>query len=556
MSQQRDIQQLYWREKSDLPKPWFLQFQWLQYLLLITIQITAGWSVMQGYADLYRPTFECAQPDLIVYNETKTTTTSSTQTDNDTKCKIIKTSSDICDTCSSQNYTYSFDEVKFESLTVKLDLVCENNNYLLLAKTLSFYAKMIGAFTGGIVNDNFGRKKAILWGLLSNVVSQAIFYIYPFFGVRDDSILVYYIVVFCWTISIIVNTWSFYGGLFILNDFVPNKYKGTASALCQSFWSFGYMLVFFFHFFSSSWKDTHGWQALISLVLFLLCYFYVEESMYYLISRKNYKEAEETLMRIQEKTGLNNGKLDYEEQSEGIKLIENPENKEKTNKTDQIYTALDLFNNGSEMIMLTLRLFVMWSFANLAYYGLTINGDGLPSNYYINNLIFGTMDIISYAFSGMIMNKFGRRLALIFGSFGCAGLLFLSTVVNESQSAKCAAAEGQGIFENSLLFLGFLLYIAGRFCAAFCFSTVYKYSEEIYPVQIKGNALGLFSFVAKIVASSSPLINYLADFYSWLPGLCYTSLGILAGVAVWPLKETRDLEPFVDFESAKRYYKK
>ena len=297
-------------------------------------------------------------------------------------------------------------------------------------------------------------------------------------------------------------------------------------------------------------------QICYSLALLVSAYFCIDESIYWLISRKEFSQAHKILKKYQQKTGIKNQEnFNFESEI----LIPNTSTKSEINQEQEqikIYSSIDLFTNGKEMTLLTIKLCIMWAFTNLGWYGLTINAETLPVGYYTAMTIYGLLDIFCYGISGKIMTKFGRKLPMIVGFFGCAVFLSLDTVVMNLPFVKCALAEGQTIFDNSWLLLSFIFLNLGRCLINILWSLCMKYSEEIYPVPIKVTALGFTLGLANFVCILSPAIIYLQKYYEWLPNMVYIVLALVSGLCSISIMETKNMAALPSFEKAKEFYRK
>ena len=90
-------------------------------------------------------------------------------------CKMFKRV-DPEDLCSpeafSENETeycheFVYDNIYFdETLTTKLDLVCQNSNYKKLLGTILILGLLFGSLIGGQIGDRFGRKKALFAAII------------------------------------------------------------------------------------------------------------------------------------------------------------------------------------------------------------------------------------------------------------------------------------------------------------------------------------------------------------------------------------------------------
>ncbi len=84
------------------------------------------------------------------------------------QCLPGEFSDNVNNTESCQEFVY--DNTYFdETLTTKLDLVCDNSNLKKLLGTLLIIGLLFGSLIGGRIGDQFGRKKACFLAIFTIV---------------------------------------------------------------------------------------------------------------------------------------------------------------------------------------------------------------------------------------------------------------------------------------------------------------------------------------------------------------------------------------------------
>ena len=578
----QEIQNLYWvdkksklksAEKIKIDNYRFLSFQWLQYLLILLNTGLSGWAVMQGYLDFYTPKFVCDTDentgifDRSYFNNSTVKSLKSRDNNCESKSTITQ-----CESCPSKKFIFQNSSTSFDSLTAELNLICDNDHYVVTAKVIAVCGIAIGCFTSGLISDNFGRQKAIEWGHLGNLVVQCFIYFSSYFEKTSFNYYnfytnsIFWLTTFGWFLSIIFSYWSHFGAIYCLQDFVPKKYQPTAMGLCSVFWCLNYLMLNWCYPFSSNWRTTHLLQIVMSLILYLSAYFFIEESIYWLITRQKMDEAQKIIDKYRDKTGSDD-KSSLESEQECRNLIKSDDSEQELQQTPTssfsssqnsttIYSFIDLFLNGKNMTLLTIKLCFMWSSTNFIWYALTINAESLPVSYLTAMTINGFIDIIFFSISGKIMTRFGRKKPIIFGFFGCALFLAISTTISNLPEVKCAINRGETILQNHWILTSFIFLNLGRCLINVLRTILLKYTVEIYPVQVSGNAVGLAFAVSNVVCIFTPVIIWLQKYYDWLPNCIHIILALVSGFATVSLRETVDLSLLLSFEQADEFYTK
>ena len=102
---------------------------------------------------------------------------------------------------------------------------------------------------------------------------------------------------------------------------------------------------------------------------------------------------------------------------------------------------------------------------------------------------------------------------------------------------------------------GFILFLAGKMAISGCLAVMYIYTAELFPTQVRANAVGLCSMIEQFGGIISPVFLHIHDIYSWLPGTVFGLTSIVAGLMSLYLPETYNLQMMMSFEDASSMYR-
>jgi len=95
---------------------------------------------------------------------------------------------------------------------------------------------------------------------------------------------------------------------------------------------------------------------------------------------------------------------------------------------------------------------------------------------------------------------------------------------------------------------------SGKLGVSGAFAVIWIYSAELFPTDVRGNALGLGSMVGRIGGVCAPFINKLWKEIPWLPPTVYGIFCIIGGLALFLLPETSGRPMLNTIEEAEAYY--
>ncbi|XP_046962833.1 organic cation transporter protein-like [Vanessa cardui] len=269
------------------------------------------------------------------------------------------------------------------------------------------------------------------------------------------------------------------------------------------------------------------WKSLINIIcsptiLFLIYIIIVRESPRWLILNGKLAEAKYTL---KEMIKMNNIKVNSEE----LDAMDEDELKRAYNiGTDKKKEGFKEVYKCKEILKRFLVAFECRFTVSFIYYGLIVNSVGLPGDKYINFLLGAIMSFPGELISMYMMNKFGRRLPLIYGYLFCG--------------IACVA---YGYVPQSYTGLKISFFLLGKLLASACYTGIVTYTMELFPTSVRGSLLGLCTLASCSGNMLGLLTPLLASISSVLAAICFGFTAITASALLILTPETRDL-PLAD----------
>ncbi|KAH9662150.1 Organic cation/carnitine transporter 7 [Citrus sinensis] len=370
-----------------------------------------------------------------------------------------------------------------------------------LITSVVFAGMLVGAYSWGIVSDNFGRRKGFL---ITAIVTSA----------AGGPVLA---------------SWFL--------EFIPAPNRGFWMVIFQTFWTVGTILEA-----GIAWlvMPRLGWRWLLGLSAFpssllLLLYSVTPESPRYLCLKGRTAEARHVLEKIAKINGtkLPSGNLvsDWEHELQNKSLLSSSSNeddttpKEMERDEDSISEAKEMKSEDStstlansnmggitallmllspELIKSTLLLWLVFFGNAFSYYGLVLLTTELNNgqNKCVSNELqsgksrdinYGDVFITSFAeFPGLLLaaavvDRLGRKLSMSSMFFCCC--IFLVPLLFQQPKG----------LTTGLLF-------GARICITVTFTVVYVYAPEIYPTSVRTTGVGVASSIGRIGGMVCPLV--------------------------------------------------
>ncbi|KAE9544542.1 hypothetical protein AGLY_000083 [Aphis glycines] len=161
--------------------------------------------------------------------------------------------------------------------------------------------------------------------------------------------------------------------------------------------------------------------------------------------------------------------------------------------------------------------------ASFGYYGISLRTGNLPGNPYFMLFVMAAVEIPSYIFVTLSMDRMGRRflsssMMIVGGTALLISAFFPSDPLSQSIS-------------TGIVFLG-------KFCIAGAFAIIYNYTVERFPTVVRNTAIGLGSMFARLAGGFTPLVTLLDSYDARAPAITFALVTLISGVLSTLLPET------------------
>ena len=194
--------------------------------------------------------------------------------------------------------------------------------------------------------------------------------------------------------------------------------------------------------------------------------------------------------------------------------------------------------NSSVMLTRLLACSFCWLTNTFVYYGLSLNSVAFAGDKYVNFILVAVVEIPAYFLTWFLTDYIGRKATLsssfLLSGVFCLAIQFVPTgnldflwnfLCNLQHLALhpfyiiCLKMlewwqinlerERQVSIDNesiagSLSFLRLILYMGGKWCITMSFSTIYIYTAELFPTNLRHSLLGICSMTGRMGSILSP----------------------------------------------------
>ncbi|KAK4853146.1 hypothetical protein QYF36_004548 [Acer negundo] len=371
--------------------------------------------------------------------------------------------------------------------------------------TVVFFGMLVGAYSSGILSDNYGRRKCFFGigvvtsgaGLLSafspNYISLVISRCLVGVGLGG---------------GVVYLTWFL--------EFVPVSYRGTWMVVFSTFWTAGTILEAALAWIVMTKLNWRWLLALSSIPSFSLLFFYgfAPESPRYLCMKGKTIDAHQILEKI---SLVNRAKLppgvlvsddrtagQNEESSSAQDALPLSVTAKMTRKFKSAFSSFFMLFSP-KLIWTTLLLWVLFFASAFAYYGVVLLTSKLSSgdnkcgstvlhkeksndnSLYVDVFITSLAELPGLLLSAIIVDKIGRKLSMVV-MFILACAFLLPLVSHQS-----------GTLTTALLF-------GARMCVTGTITVGSIYAPEIYPTSMRNTGYGAADGAGKIGGMVCPLV--------------------------------------------------
>ncbi|KAJ8366744.1 hypothetical protein AAFF_G00342760 [Aldrovandia affinis] len=408
-----------------------------------------------------------------------------------------------------EGWVYNMTEMT-STIISEWDLVCDLRSLKPMGQTTYMGGVLVGAVVFGGLSDKFGRRFLLLFSHLLMAVGGTCTAFSPSF-----SLFCFFRFLCGMALSgLVLNSFS------LIVEWIPTRVRtvvGTGTGYC---YTVGQLILAGTAYFIRDWRWLTLAVSLPFYISFLYSWWFLESARW-LVLNGRMEEAVKNLRTVAQVNGRR-----AERNKINMELLQGSMKKEMA-CSQTTHTALDLLRTPA-MRTITVCLCAVWFSTSFAYYGLSMDLQKFGVDIYLIQVIFGAVDIPAKVVITVTMSMIGRRPSQC-GSLILAGITVLSNVL--------VPAEMQT--------LRTVLAVLGKGCLAASFNCCYLYSGELFPTRIVAEWHGLDLHAGAPGGHGGPLVLILGETLSWLPGLIYGLVPILAGGVAFFLPETLG-EPLPD----------
>ncbi|XP_047308498.1 organic cation/carnitine transporter 7-like [Impatiens glandulifera] len=373
-----------------------------------------------------------------------------------------------------------------------------------LITSIVFSGMLIGAYSWGLISDNFGRKKAFLGICTVTAVAGSL-----------SSLSQNYVslIVVRWLVGIGLGGGHLFTTWFL--EFVPTPNRGTWMVVFSAFWTVGTIFEA-----GLAWiiMPRLGWRWLLavsSIPAFLLLAFFVlvHETPRFLIMKGRIGEAQVILEKIAQfnKSSLPPGQLvpDLpEDQDKELSFSSDTHLEPKRKKMISLRKCLlpKYVLVSPKYIRTTILLWFLYFGNTFVYYGVVLltsklssgqnqcrgdvishSGTSEDSKLYINVFVTSLAEFPGLVISAIILDRLGRKYSMqIMLAFGFGLLLPLAWQLSQGLT-------------TGLLF-GARMFVSATFTCA-CI-----YAPEVYPTIVRSSGVGVATAIGRIGGIVCPMV--------------------------------------------------
>jgi len=389
--------------------------------------------------------------------------------------------------CGMNGYTYD-KSVRETTAVSEWNLVCEKESIFEFVSPLFSVGMLVGAMTGGMISDRFGRKTS----LMVFCFIQVAFGLVTYFSIHEWM----YIIGRAFTGAFVRGVGP--AGAIILVELFSTHRREAALVGYNLMYAFAIMTVTLIAYFI---RDFRTLKLLITapyaLTVFYLCLLY--ESPSWLINCGRIDDAVNIVKKI--------AKTNKREISEKV-IEEFRETSQKAfdgRSSKKSGSLKDLVQNPT-IRKYTIICSYQWTSVLLTITSVLFNISGLFGDVYMNMLVSALIDVPAAAVNIFGLKFIGRRVTLMFWQFAICAFAIAGIVITFIDTDD----------QYAYIYGGLMLSI--RVASSLNLGTLQLYTPEVFPVSIRQLALGTTTMCGCAASILGPYLGGKVVQY-WAPSL-------------------------------------
>ena len=408
------------------------------------------------------------------------------------KCRMNKIK-DQAGSCDMNNFNAShpvtcdafiYDTSVFpRTVSTDMDLVCANKPKHKLLQTLMMLGLLFGSFLGGWASDFFGRKTSLFAAIL---VFGTILIVNGF--AQNYTMYAALHFLFCLDLPVLWVT-----NQTLSLEIFSSEYKKFLLCSKTFMWTVGHMLTVLLVYLVRDWTYTHVTAGVMGLAC-LAAYPFTPESPRWLVKNGEGGAARNLLLKMADE----NGRVLTDNDIKQIDSLLASEEAADKKETKECVSFLELFRK--HFILTTVILIASWVMGNVGFYTLSLNATKLSGDLFVNYAFTFGIQLLMGPFLWLTVSKCGRKFIL------------------------AALQITVGVCSITLAFIPkdlkvpiLIIFLIGNFACSASFNLCWFLSPDYYPTNLRSQATGICSTVARVFGLIVPYISGLAVYWAPMP---------------------------------------
>ncbi|XP_023709170.1 organic cation transporter protein isoform X4 [Cryptotermes secundus] len=423
---------------------------------------------------------------------------------NDSSCSPESFDNNSVTSC--EGWVYDGEET---TILREWDLTCEENLWkLTIVGTVNNIGQFVGLSVVGLVSDRIGRKTTLIASMILSCLM----------GVARSIAWSYEIFLLFEFLDPALGTGVYTSALVLGMELVGPRSRVFAATMITSFYAIGQALTGIIAWWLQNWRLILRASYLPSL-LCISYYWFIPESVRWLLTKKRTKEASDIILSAARKNGVC---LSEHVMRKIRTSSEQKETEEGFDGSGSPWKAAlsQVFKSKTLLMRLTICI-VCWVSITFVYFGLTVISVSVGGNKYTSFILAALIELPAYVATYLSMNRFGRKFSL------CSTLLI--------SGIPCTAF---AFLPPGLDWVRLLLFLAGKFAITISYTVMYVYNAELFPTQLRHSLLGacvMFGQIGSILAPQTPLLDEVMES---LPLLLFSAMSVFSGLLALYFPET------------------
>ncbi|XP_060085889.1 organic cation transporter protein-like [Ylistrum balloti] len=571
-------------ETLDVDEIWnalgpFGKFQRIQLFFILIGVIPLPFHLLSTVFITYRPPFQCNDTTVdIIFGDDPDIYDNASYNFVYNKCSIdVYTDSTNSTLIKSTECLsgYSYSVPKDRTIVSEWDIVCDSAELSEFSQTLVIIGQAVGAVIFTSLSDRYGRRKI-------HVLGHILLFVISFSIAWSPNYTVFAVLRF------VLGAVQQGSGLtlsILTLEMLPLESRYLAEILNQIVWTTGIIVLaplgYFFR--DMSWRYLQMALALFSCYS-LVEYCIMDESLRWLLANGKMKEAEriirkaaklneknfndvikaatiknsnETAALVPTETSMSSNEEEILTKLDDAELKGISDSAKETKVTDAVevgrgredaapikhYNIITIFRH-KVILFNSLILWYTWLVSSLVYYALSLTSSALSGDRFVNFFLLAIVEYPSTLMEYLLLNKIGRRKTCILFHVIAGVALTVSTVCQ-------TLSDGAG----TLGAVSLVFNLVGKFGITGSFSTIFLYTPELYPTNLRNAGFGFSSTVARVGGMLAPFAGPLMDYITWGPGAISAAMCLLAVYLLTFLPETKGYELPTTIEELKTWYR-